>query len=107
MRFPPVRPTGWRPVALRGRKELDHSLARFRIGQTPGPGLHVVFEMLGMAGRGKGAGPRRMRDDPFKKKLRPGAAIESPRPLRQWLRAPPRKQIAPPKGPVDDDRHLS
>ena len=69
-------------VPLERLHEFDHSPARICIRQSPKSSLHIVFEMLRLAGRGDGAGYRWVCHDPFEEKLCPGLAIEIAGPIR-------------------------
>ena len=70
---------------LERRDELNHSLTCLSIGQTADAGLHVVLNMARIIGRWDHASHRRVRDDPFQKKLSPGSTIDFSRPIGQWL----------------------
>ena len=53
------------------------------------------------------AGDRRVRDDPFQKKLRPGSTIELGRPIGQCFRADATEKIASAEWTIDDDGNRS
>src|SRR5207244_9498639 len=74
-------------LALQFCQGVDHALTQFCVRQSADAATHIVFEMLNIVRRRNGEGHRRMSDDPFQKKLRPGSALKFRREIGQRLSA--------------------
>ena len=89
--------------ALQFCQGFDHALTQFCVGQSADAATHIVFEVLNIVRCRNGAGHRRMGDDPFQKKLRPGPAIKFRREIGQRLSADATEKIAAAKRTINND----
>src|ERR1043166_1999313 len=69
--------------------------------------FQVVFEVGRFVRRRDGACHRRMSDEPFQEKLRPGSTAEFRRPFGQRFCADPAEKIAAAKWPINNNGDLS
>src|SRR5438477_11338842 len=90
-------------LALQFCQGLDHALTQFCVRQSADAATHIVFEMLNVVRRRNRAGNRRMSDDPFQEKLRPGSAVEFSREIRQRFSADATEKIAAAKRTIHND----
>jgi hypothetical protein len=66
------RPSAKPRVTSELRNPAGHALTHPNVGKRRGSGLHVIYQVLGLAGSGDGARDRRVRDHKFEEELCPG-----------------------------------
>src|SRR6266496_5346911 len=82
------------PAVLQGREQFNHPSAHSCVRQRPDSCQHIIFEVARFIRCRNDTRDGRVGDDPFQKKLRPGATIKFSSPIRQRLRTHSLENVA-------------